>query len=79
MVHDRFGPDGILPLVRDSSAQTVAGELGVPDVGVNDLFGSARPAYKQWIAKAAGQPERRNDAELRGRVPQCSGLVIPRG
>jgi regulator of protease activity HflC (stomatin/prohibitin superfamily) len=51
-VHDRFGPDGIWPAVRDSSAQAVKAALSDPSVTVDSLFGGARTELEARIGSA---------------------------
>jgi regulator of protease activity HflC (stomatin/prohibitin superfamily) len=40
-VHERFGPDGIWPAIRDLSARAVRRAASEPSVGVDSLFGEA--------------------------------------
>jgi hypothetical protein len=48
-VHERFGPDGIWAVVRDTSARTVRAALSAPDVGVENLVGPARRDVEQQL------------------------------
>jgi regulator of protease activity HflC (stomatin/prohibitin superfamily) len=54
-VHERFGPDGIWTAVRDISSRAVRMRLGAADVGIDQLFGSARDALEQEIGSAVGE------------------------
>jgi regulator of protease activity HflC (stomatin/prohibitin superfamily) len=40
-VHERFGPEGIWPAIRDLSARAVRRAASEPSVGVDSLFGAA--------------------------------------
>jgi regulator of protease activity HflC (stomatin/prohibitin superfamily) len=51
VVHNRFGPEGIFPLVRDESARVLSGILGDPAYTVEDLFGSARESCQEQLTK----------------------------
>src|SRR3954462_7757811 len=42
LVHERFGPDGVMGIVRDESARAVTAVLSAEEVGVDSLFGSQR-------------------------------------
>lgn len=55
VVHDRFGPDGIFPVVRDVCAQATADVLGDPAMGISDLFGTDRHASEQQLTEAVRQ------------------------
>ena len=50
-VHDRFGPDGLWPAVRDRSARVLRATLGEPSVGLDDLFGEARDTLEERLAE----------------------------
>jgi len=52
LVHERFGPDGVMGVVRDDSARAVAAALGAEQVGVDSLFGAARPQCAAAVAQA---------------------------
>lgn len=51
-VHDRFSPDGLWATVRDESSRTIRAHLSQPQLGVDDLFGAARPALETELAAA---------------------------
>jgi regulator of protease activity HflC (stomatin/prohibitin superfamily) len=50
-IHNRFGPDGIWAAVRDQSARTLRDRLGDPQIGIDDLFGSARRALETQLSE----------------------------
>jgi hypothetical protein len=49
VVHNRFGPDGIWAAVRDETARTVRTSLAGTDIGIDDLFGTARAGLEQRV------------------------------
>jgi regulator of protease activity HflC (stomatin/prohibitin superfamily) len=51
-VHERFSPDGLWSAVRDTSSRVVRARLGVPEVGVDDLFGAARDELQEHLGHA---------------------------
>jgi hypothetical protein len=51
-IHERFGPDGIWPAVRDASGRVVRAVLGEARFGVDDLFGTARLELEQALTDA---------------------------
>jgi len=51
-VHERFGPEGFWTAVRDISARAVRVSLGASNVGVDDLFGSARNSLEDQLGEA---------------------------
>lgn len=42
LVHERFGPKGIFGIVRDECTRAVVTTLGSPEIGIDNLFGTAR-------------------------------------
>jgi regulator of protease activity HflC (stomatin/prohibitin superfamily) len=51
-VHDRFSSEGLWAAVRDESSRTIRAYLSRPQVGIDDLFGAARPALEAELAAA---------------------------
>ena len=51
-VHDRFSPEGLWAAVRDESSRTIRAHLSQPQLGIDDLFGAARPALEAELAAA---------------------------
>jgi SPFH domain / Band 7 family len=51
-VHERFGPEGIWPAVRDLSTRAVRGCVSAPDIGVDDLFGPSLVTLAETIGAA---------------------------
>ncbi|HOZ60211.1 MAG TPA: SPFH domain-containing protein [Nakamurella multipartita] len=51
-VHERFGPNGIFGIVRDSSARAVLGSLAEHHDGIEQFFGAQRQACEQRLATA---------------------------
>lgn len=49
VVHERFGPRGVMALLRDRSAAVVTTALGRVEVGVDDLFGEARQTCQTTV------------------------------
>jgi hypothetical protein len=54
-VHDRFGPDGIWPAIRDLSAKAVRRGVSTPSVGVDSLFGSAMADLEQELGATVAE------------------------
>jgi regulator of protease activity HflC (stomatin/prohibitin superfamily) len=54
-LHNRFGPEGIWAAVRDETARTLRTSLADPDVGIDDLFGTARAGLEQRVGDAVQQ------------------------
>jgi regulator of protease activity HflC (stomatin/prohibitin superfamily) len=55
VVHERFGPNGLFGIVRDTSSQTVLNTLAAPEFGVESVFGEARTASEERLAAAVGE------------------------
>ena len=55
LVHERFGPDGVMAIVRDESAKAVTTALGAPEVGVESMFGAAREACQSAVGAAVSE------------------------
>jgi regulator of protease activity HflC (stomatin/prohibitin superfamily) len=51
-VHERYGPNGVFGIVRDSSARAVLGALAEHHDGIEQFFGAQRQACEQRLAKA---------------------------
>jgi regulator of protease activity HflC (stomatin/prohibitin superfamily) len=51
-LHNKFGPEGIWAAVRDETARTLRTSLADPDVGIDDLFGTARAGLEQRVGDA---------------------------
>ena len=51
-VHDRFSSEGLWAAVRDESSRTIRAHLSQPQLGIDDLFGAARPALEAELAAA---------------------------
>jgi hypothetical protein len=51
-IHERFGPDGLWPAVRDASGRITRAVLGEPRFGVDDLFGTARLDVERVLTDA---------------------------
>jgi regulator of protease activity HflC (stomatin/prohibitin superfamily) len=49
-VHDRFSAEGLWAAVRDQSSRTIRAHLSQPRLGVDDLFGAARPVLEAELA-----------------------------
>lgn len=54
-VHERFGSEGIWPVVRDGSARAIATALADPAVGLDSAFGQARADLEQRLAEVVRQ------------------------
>lgn len=54
-VHERYGPNGIFGIVRDEASRAVMNTLADPEIGIDNLFGSAREATEDTLATAVGQ------------------------
>jgi len=53
-VHERVGPDGIGPLIRDESRRAVLGVLGDEAIGLDDAFGAGFSSLEQAITEQLG-------------------------
>jgi regulator of protease activity HflC (stomatin/prohibitin superfamily) len=49
LVHDRFSAEGLWAAVRDESSRTIRAYLSGPQLGVDDLFGAARPVLEAGL------------------------------
>jgi regulator of protease activity HflC (stomatin/prohibitin superfamily) len=54
-VHDRFGPDGLWPAIRDLTARAVRRAVGADAVGVDSLFGGAAVDLEQALGSAVAE------------------------
>ena len=50
-IHDRFGPEGIMPIVRDRSRQVLIDDLSAPEIGYDKLFADARVALQASLGE----------------------------
>jgi SPFH domain / Band 7 family len=50
-VHERFGQDGIWPIVRDDSARAIVNTLANPGIGLDSVFGEARGQLEQQVGE----------------------------
>jgi hypothetical protein len=50
-VHERFGQDGIWPIVRDDSARAIATALADSEIGLDAVFGDARGQLEERLGQ----------------------------
>lgn len=48
-VHERFGQEGIWPVVRDNSARAIATALADPEIGLEAVFGESRGRLEERL------------------------------
>jgi regulator of protease activity HflC (stomatin/prohibitin superfamily) len=48
-VHERYGPDGIWPAVRDATRQALLTEVGTSDLTIEDVYGEGFVALEQRL------------------------------
>lgn len=53
-VHERYGPNGVFGIVRDTSARAVLGVLAEHPDGIEQFFGARRQACEERLARAVG-------------------------
>jgi regulator of protease activity HflC (stomatin/prohibitin superfamily) len=51
-IHERFGPDGVWPALRDAARRGVIAELARGDVAVDDVYGDGYPALEARLSTA---------------------------
>ncbi len=54
-VHERFGQEGLWPVVRDDSARAIATALADPAVGLDSAFGEVRGQLEQRLGEVVAE------------------------
>jgi regulator of protease activity HflC (stomatin/prohibitin superfamily) len=64
LVHTRFGPAGIFPMVRDTATATLSAVVRAPGVGVDDMFGASLADLERAAATAVAEALATNGIEM---------------